>query len=307
MFRPSLLGLLTLTALAVSPAGALADPVAYSAYEGTDLIYSIDLATGIATPVSTAPLPFTAVGLTSVGSNLAVVGRPTASTTQLYNLATPGGTPVPVGTGLGVGRANAAGLAYDPSTGTLYALIPNVAGEAVLFSIDPTTGQATPVSSGAGNPYADGLAFDSAGRGVAADALDPFGTGVFNLYDVDPRTGLLSNPFPLDLDPNGDGLMGFASLVFDGDDLYLLSSFGVIFRVDRSLPGGVSGPIFIRDSEGNRLDQGEWRGLAIPGQVPPAVEAVPEPSSLAVCVLLSAVGGVAAGRVRRRAAAGQLS
>lgn len=261
----------------------------------TRFIRSI-LDTGVATPVSAAPLSFAPLALTYSGNSLVALGRPDSMNTQLYSFPAPAGTPVGIGTGLGIGRANSAGLAQDPSTGTLYGLIPNNAAEAVLYQIDPVTGLATAVPSTVPNPYADGLAFNTSGQGVAADSLDPLGNGHYSRFDVDPITGAVTNPALIDIDPNGDGYYGYANLAFDSAGrLWLLTSFGALYQLDPTEPGGVTSPIFLTDANGTPLDSGEWRGLAIE----PAFLNVPEPSSLLVCGCVSLLGSVCYRRVRR--------
>jgi hypothetical protein len=299
MFRPRSVGS-AIAALLTFTTVAQADPIAYSMYERTNSVYQIDLSTGVTTPVSGTPLGFAPLALTYSGDGLVALGRPSGSNnTQLYSFSSPGGTYTPIGTGLGiVGRANAAGLGYDPSTGALFALIPNRFDEAVLYQINPTTGLATRVTPlTTQNPYADGLAFDSSGRGVAADAIDPSGIG-YNRYDVNASDGALTNPSPIDINPDPSGTnFGFANLAFDSTgQLWLLSSSGALFRVDPSLPGGVTAPVFLTDANGNRLNGGEWRGLAIPTPVSAASTPTPEPSSLLVWGIATLVGS----RLHRR-------
>ena len=90
------------------------------------------------------------------------------------------------------------GLALDPTSGILYALLklsvlpPNQVEDRVLATIDPGTGKATLI----GNPAAEkpfkfsGLAFDAAGQLYGVTGDDPRAETPETLYTIDKETGV---------------------------------------------------------------------------------------------------------------------
>jgi hypothetical protein len=297
MLRPFHL-LLIAALLLVTSTPSPAEPIAFSMYDvaGGPRLYQIDLGTGVATPVS-ATLPFTPLSL-AFTDRLVAAGRPTSTETRLYSFTQSGTqyTHQSIGS-FGNGRASAAGLAFDQTTNTLYGLIPNIASQAALYRINTNTGAVTPITGANTNPYADGLAISSTGVGVATDALDPMGNGVYYQYGVNLANGTLNTPLPIDIDPNGDGYNGNSGLAYDGNgQLWLLSSYGAFYQLDPTLPGGVSGPMFVTDANGNELTSGSWHGLAF---LRAPVAATPEPASVAVFGILAGLGSCSYLRTRR--------
>jgi len=114
------------------------------------------------------------------------------------------------------------------------------------------------------------------------------------LYDVDLINGLLLNGSQLDIDPNGDGNLGYSSLGYDADgNLWMLLDNGAFYAV---LSGNVSSPSSITDSQGDPITGGTWHGVAF-------LLAVPEPSTLIVLGAMSAAGLIYQRRSRRKLSA----
>jgi hypothetical protein len=276
-----------------------ADPIGYSLYQerGQTQLYQINFGTGVATPVGptfgTFQTGSSPLSLTSTPSGLVALGQ-VGNDTRLYTFPTLGGSPQLVGS-LGIGRSDAAGLAFDRTTGQLFGLIPdNQTAEAGLYGINAGSGAATPIGSQAGNPYADGLAINGVGAAVGSDGDAAYGNGFGMLYDVDLVNGLLLNGSQLDIDPNGDGILGYSSLGYDPDgNLWMLLDNGSFFAV---LSGNVSSPSSITNLQGDPITGGTWRGVAF-------LLAVPEPSTLVILGVMSAAGLIYQRRARRKSSA----
>lgn len=124
---------------------------------------------------------------TASADSFALYGATSSGHGELYvlNPAT-GGASTDVGPiNAGATNYSITGLAFDPTTNTLYGSTGAVSG-ASLLTIDPNTADATVVgnfNAGAGNTMTD-LAFDSSGNlyGISA-------TGGANLYSIDKTTG----------------------------------------------------------------------------------------------------------------------
>lgn len=297
MFRLNILLCAIVSLIAITPASAA--PIGYSLYQdgsGSTQLYSIDFSTGTPTPVGDSFNTFAngfgtfPVSLTSHAGNFLVLGR-ISNGNRLYSMPTTGGAPSYVGP-LGVNSFFGGGLASNGSN--LYALLPNAGQEGALYSVDPTTGAATPIGDPTGNPFADGLAINSSGRMVATDGDASGSVGNGAVYDVDSTTGLLSFINSLDL----GGEFGDSSIAFDPDDentiWMLLHDSGAYFSID--LTTGTVSPLSylngVPEYEGNG---GYWRGLAF---LQPT--ATPEPATV---ILFGAVSGVGLLiRARRRKA-----
>lgn len=294
MYR--LFSLLGIAICLQSAAPLRADPIGYSLYQerGQTQLYQINLGTGVATPVGptfgTFPTGSAPLSLTSTPNGLVALGQ-VGNDTRLYTFPTLAGGPQLVGS-LGIGRSDAAGLAFDRTTAQLFGLIPdNQTAEAMLYGINAGTGAATPIGSQTGNPYADGLAISGTGAALASDGDAAYGNGFGNLYDVDLINSSLLNGSQLDIDPNGDGILGYSSLGFDPDgNLWMLLDNGSFYAV---LSGNVSSPSSITNSQGDPITGGTWRGVAF-------LLAVPEPSTLILLGVVSAGGLIYRGRTRRK-------
>lgn len=293
MVRPRTLSLAVV--LVVMGVGHVrANPIGYTigTERGQRGLYSIDLATGaINNRVGTISVGngFTPFALTFAGNQLYTLGFTTGTNLQLRNL-TPmlSSGPAPT-TGVAVTGAGGriGGLDYDPTTGQMYAVIPNIAGETQLFRLNPATGVATSAGSPTGQPYSDDLAVNQSGVAYTADALFWPGT----LYGIGLGNGSLTPTVP-DLGLLGDENSGLA---FDpAGNLWLLTTSGTLFRVNP-----ITGLSNLANTLAttNTLSTGSFYGFTVAPAL--GVTDTPEPSMLAVCGLLSVAAGMAARRRKR--------
>ena len=186
--------------LTLAAAPALANPIGFSVQGfGDDQLYTIDLATGLQTPI----------GATGVGLVLALSFQPGTGT--LFGIEGDTGTLVTISTAtglatdvgwLGLGATFGAGLAFD-NAGNLW--MANEADE-IFYSVNPISGLATPV--GPMGQSVAGLAFFG---GIVYGLAD---TPDHNLVSMNTLSGLATTIGPLnpsdfityggmDFDPSG--------------------------------------------------------------------------------------------------------
>jgi len=102
------------------------------------------------------------------------------------------------------------GLAFNPTTGTLYGLYQLATPNFNLFAINPTTGSAT-VIGGFSVSFRDlsAMAFDSAGKLFVLD------TDQDTLLQMNPADGSLISEVPLTDSGNAANLTGDAGMDYD--------------------------------------------------------------------------------------------
>lgn len=194
-------------------AAAVAGPIAYSVQSnGNDHLYSIDLATGVATDMGALSFG-DAEGLSFAGNQLYAIGGTTA---EFWNITTPPGTLVGA---TGPRSGIDAGLAFDTAGGIMYN-VNSAVGGSELYTINLGTGAATSV--GTTSTYMDGLAIDGSGNAFGID-----GGFTDSLYSINLGTGAATLI----------GSLGFSvseqfGLTFAGGALYGLSSGGSIYMVN---------------------------------------------------------------------------
>jgi hypothetical protein len=212
---------------------------------GLSQLYTINTSNGTATLIGATGF-YGCFGLAFSPSDvLYTQGEETAGGAQaLYTLNTTSG----VGTLIGSNNASTSNgehmgqLAFQPGTGTLYADWEGASDE-VLFTIDPTTAQATEVGV-----IASG--FSSGFRGSML-AFDPDGTlyfstcvvGVCNasvtqVYTVDPATAVPTLAFTLDVSGTCAGKTSLNSGYFDVSDnlWYDLNCYGSNYIITADSP-----------------------------------------------------------------------
>lgn len=249
--------------LAMAGISAVAAPFGLSRSDSNNVIYSIDLSTGVATAVGPSPTTDELEGFGGIGSTVYGITEGNYGPGTLWNVV----TGVLVGsTGDRLGTES--GLAYDPVTGFLYntqgdelSTLPNLSW---LYRVDPATGAATFLG---GDPvFLDNLAINTAGQAYAVDFRV---TG--SLYGVNLTNGAATLI----------GSLGIADLGFDAGAAFDPSGTLRVLREDGSLytvntaTGAATFQNFVVDAGGNRLD-GDWEPL----EITPA--AVPEPSTFAL-------------------------
>jgi hypothetical protein len=267
------------------PSFASSAPIAFSVQTniGSNLLYRIDLGTGIATNLGSVGVRAEGMAFGPGGNLFALDG----SGTQLWNITTPPGSIVG---STGPRNGVDAGLGFNSATGIMYNLNAGVSAAGVpfssLYTINLSTGAATLVgtSTVAG---ADNIAI-RAGTAFAIDALDPLlSGGTDSLYTVNLATGAMTRV--------GGLVIGFNDLVgtdFDSSGtLWMIADQLGIFTVETvgAFAGRATFVATPRDSITGAFLTG-FQGLAIGAQ------AVPEPAT----ILVVASGLLALFGLRRR-------
>ena len=250
---------------------ALAGPIGYSvASNYDDHLYSIDLATGVATDLGLVSFG-DAEGLEFVGTTLYAIG---GSTDELWDITTAPGSKVgDTGDRIGVD----AGLGYDATTGTLYNVNGDGSGSG-LYQVNAAAGTASLV--GSSSTYLDGLAITPGGVAYAADF-------VFSdsLYTVNLSTGTPTLVGSLAIGAvNARTGLGYDAA---SSTLYALTDGSAIYTLNTST--GAATLVSNVTYQGQTI--AGFEGLAIPG-----ADVIPEPTTVA----LLAGGLLALVRRRRR-------
>lgn len=259
---------IALLGLAMSLASATwAAPIGYTISDVTKNLYSIDLATGVATNLG--QIPFAdgdeLEGLAAIGSTLYGVSEANNGEGTLWDVTTPPGSQV----GTNTRQGTEAGAAYSSFTGLLY----NIQGDELsttgvlswLYTISPTDATATLL--GTSGTYADGLAINPlTGEAFASDfRLSD------SLYSVNLNDGSLTLVGGFGI---GDTALD-SGLAFDVDGtLYALTENGAIYTVNT----GTGEATFQANVTLNGgTIPGDLEGLEIlPGDTTP----IPEPGSM---------------------------
>jgi len=251
--------------------GLQADTMAYANTFGANQFGTLDLTSGVFSPIATEAITLAGLGVNNGNlytTNYASFGA------QLYQVNTTTGGLTPVG------ASNVADefVAFGSTQTGLYALDNFDAGRFRLFSVDPTTGVATLVGNTGVAQGGDFTLSDNSGTLYLADLT--------TLYTLNVTTGLASTVGSF----GGSQEMG--GLLTEGGTLYGAQDFPGTAHVATINPGtGAAsvGPTITGTGSGS------ISGLA-PNPLS-TVSSVPEPGGV---VLLGSVLVVVLGRVRRR-------
>ena len=270
-------GICVLTVAAAIP--ALATPLLGLSFNGQ--LYDVNIATGAATSPRGTPIQFS-VGIT-FGPNGILYGLTTLGSTprnSLISFDPVTGASSTVGE-TGLDSIVEGDLDFDPTTGILYGLqdAPNAPDPPrLLFTMNPSTGNATVIGDVGGAGDLSAMSFDASGNLFVLNITSD------QLLTVNKSTGAIINSVDLSIDLGTTAGMDFDPM---SGDLYVADggTFGTngLYSLDP-----VSGVLTLIGPTG--LPSG-LLGLAF---------VIPEPSSIAIG-MLAAIGFVAPWRRRRLA------
>lgn len=246
----------------------------YGVDHNSDALYRIDKANGASERIGSLGVSVLFADLASVGNALYLVGG--RENPNLFRVDTRSGVATIVGSH---GLDELLGLAYDPSSATLYGVVLNYRVGGSLYSLDITSGLPTfiaPLAVGI-----KGLTYDSINDRLVGMAGEAGLDGTF--YDIDRTTGIQTNL----------GFGGFTSgsdIAFDASDgSYYEVTVGELYRRD--------GSTFARQVRGQV--EGSMTALTFVTGTQ-----VPEPASWALLLTgFACVGGAVRAQRRVRSAA----